>query len=133
MVALFPKLAIFFVCSTLSFAQVFSPETTMPPSVRLRVEPHYTQAAYDAGLTGWAILSVTVDRNGVPTDVHCHQWLGRNGDDPLGLDKAAEAAVRQWRFNPYISWGKPVSFRASIKLYFDFRQHPEQTPTIVRV
>ena len=109
-------------------AQVASPEITSAPAVRTRVEPKYTGAAFQAGITGKAILFVKVDKNGVPTQVKFIRWSGRNGDKPFGLDQAAVKAVREWRFSPRVEWGKAEPFSASIEVEFDFHRHPEQLP-----
>ena len=110
-------------------AQDPSPEASYASMLKTKVEPKYTEQAFQAGLTGKVILLVKVDRNGIPTQVRFLKWSGRNGDKPLGLDKAAIEAVRQWRFSPGVKWGKAVPVSASIEVEFDFHQHPEQRPT----
>jgi len=85
------------------------------------VEPKYTDAALKARLLGTAVLDVVVDAAGVPTEVKLTKWTSQNSldPDPLGLDKAAIEAVRQWRFVPKTVDGKPASFRATVEVHFD--------------
>ncbi len=114
------------VLASLAVAQ--NPEAQVAPALRVRVEPKYTAEAFQASVVGKAILTVKVDANGVPTDVRFVRWIGKNGGDPLGLDRSAVEAVRQWRFYPKVEWGKAVPFEASILVEFDFRHRPEQAP-----
>ena len=111
--------------SIVGAAQNFG-ETTAPPALKTKVQPKYTQQALQAGITGKAVLLVKVDANGVPVDVRFVEWKSSDGANPLGLDKAAIDAVRQWRFYPSVRWGRPGSAPASIELEFDFHRHPEQ-------
>ena len=113
---------------TLPAAQ--NPERRTSPAIRSRVEPTYTEPALRAGITGTVTLFVKVDKNGVPAEVKVIKWTGRDGSssEPLGLDKAAIEAVRQWRFYPGVEWGKPKPFSCKIEMLFDFRAHPEQLP-----
>ena len=57
-------------------AQVVSPEVTCAPTLRTKVEPKYTEEAFQAGITGKAVLFLKVDRNGVPTQVRLIKWSG---------------------------------------------------------
>lgn len=66
--------------------------TKLPRAIVSKVEPVYPAAMKEKRVSGVVILSVTVDRNGVVTDVEA-----RPEDNP-DLAKAAMEAVRQWRF-----------------------------------
>jgi TonB family protein len=112
------------VFGTALIAQVPGPETTTAPAVKARVEPKYTKEALEAGVTGTAMLTVRVDKTGMPTSINV-RW---KGGDPHGLDVAAVEAIKKWRFYPQIRWGKPAGFPASIELEFDYDRHPEQLP-----
>jgi TonB family protein len=114
-------------------AQPFQLERTFNPSVRFRVEPQYSPQALDAKLTGKALVVVTVDERGVPTEVKFGRWISTISSNPMGLDEAAVAAVRQWRFYPQIVWGKPKGFTASITVEFDPVRHPEQVRGRIRI
>jgi len=105
-----------------------NPEASVAPHIKSRVEPRYTSEALQAGLIGKVLLSVRVDANGAPTEVKFLRWIGRYGDDPLGLDNTAIEAVRQWRFYPQIKWGTREPFQANVTVDFDFHRHPEQAP-----
>ena len=91
------------------------------PGLKTRVEPEYTKQALAAGLAGTVVLYVAVDDKGVPADVRPIRWVSENSRNPdaLGLDEAAVAAVRQWRFSPKIVEGRPVSFEATVEVRFD--------------
>ena len=112
------------VCS----AQVASPEATIPPKLKSKVEPTYTEQARRAGITGKAVILVKGDRNGVPTELRFIKWIGKDSDNLLGLDQAAVQAVRQWRFYPQMKWGRPGPFWATVVVEFNFHRRPDQLP-----
>jgi TonB family protein len=62
---------------------------------------------------GGVILLVVIGEDGIPIDARVLHGLGAD------LDATAMAAVRQWRFQPTLLNGKPVSSTATIEL--DFR------------
>jgi len=74
------------------------------PQVVSRVEP-----AFPPGAKGAVILEVTIDPTGAVADVRVLR------SEPA-LDAAAVAAVRQWRFDPTVIDGKPVSVLKTISL-----------------
>jgi outer membrane biosynthesis protein TonB len=90
------------------------------PTVISRVEPEYTERAKNAGLEGFAVIAVTIDENGLPQDpmfIQFHRGAEQI-QDPLGLDRAAIAALKHWRFRPATKEGKPISLRATISVQF---------------
>lgn len=83
-----------------------------PPVVVNKVEPEYTQAARDSKIQGAVLLSLHIDRSGVPEDVTVVRSL-----DP-GLDDAAIHAVQQWRFQAAMKDGQPVFVHARVEVNF---------------
>jgi len=82
------------------------------PALLSKVEPEYSDEARRAKYSGIVRLSVVIDENGIPTDIHVIGPLG------LGLDEKAVQAVQHWRFRPGLRNGKPVKVRASIEVSF---------------
>jgi protein TonB len=74
------------------------------PKLITRVEPTYPQ-----GVSGGVILEVTIGPTGSVTDVRVLR-----GESPLV--EAAEAAVRQWIYEPTILEGKAVSVLMTVAL-----------------
>jgi TonB family protein len=65
------------------------------------VYPMEAKAKKDT-LNGPVVLAVTVNEAGVPTDVHVKKSLRAD------YDESALAAVKEWRWNPYLLNGNPV-------------------------
>ena len=76
------------------------------------MEPEYTEVARKAGFQGTIVLKLLVDENGRPRAIRTVRPLG------MGLDEAAVAAVRKWRFRPGEKDGKPVVTEATIEIGF---------------
>jgi protein TonB len=88
------------------------------PQPVTRIEPEYPPLAVRAKVQGVVILEATVAEDGAVTDVR----LLRSAH-PL-LDRAAEAAVRQWRYSPVVLNGARVPFILTVTLSF-FLQTPK--------
>ena len=73
------------------------------PEPRAKTDIEYTEEARAAGVEGRLLLEVTVDADGNVTAVKV-----LTGVDP-GLDAAAIATVKTWRFKPAMACGKPVA------------------------
>lgn len=73
--------------------------------------PVYPVAAMVNGLTGLVIVEALVDERGVVTDATAARSVP-------GLDDAAVAAVRQWKFSAVVADGKPASSRAFVAVKF---------------
>jgi len=84
------------------------------PALVHRVEPEYPGAAVAGKISGTVILEATVDEAGMVTDVNVLRPI-------LLLDRAAVAAVRQWRYQPLVLNGKPVPFILVVTLTFTLR------------
>lgn len=61
---------------------------------------------------------VWVDENGTPADLALVSWSNVNTHNPdrLGLDQAAIAAIRNWRFVALKVAGKPARFQLRVGL-----------------
>lgn len=79
-----------------------------------RVQPEYPVNALRSREEGSVVLRVHVDASGQPTDVSIVRRSGSRD-----LDRAAQAAVRKWRFNPAMKNGQPVASTAQVPI--DFR------------
>jgi TonB family protein len=75
-------------------------------------QPEYTEEARIAHLSGTVTLSLTVDDEGIPTDIHVVSPLG------LGLDEKAVTCIHQSRYSPAQKDGKPVPSKIDVALPF---------------
>lgn len=85
-----------------------------PVAVR-RIPPEYPTWARRMGIEGTVILQVEIFEDGTVGAVEVVQSL-QSG--PGGLDEAAINAVKQWRFAPAKSQGKPIAVWATIPIEF---------------
>ena len=83
-----------------------------PPVLISKVEPEYSAAAHKAKYSGSVLVSLVVDANGLPQDIHVVRPVG------LGLDEKAVEAVTQWRFHPGTKSGRPVPILAQVEVTF---------------
>ena len=81
------------------------------PALVSRVEPEYPRLAMMAQVQGVVILEAVVDRQGRVENVEILRSI------PL-LDKAAIAAVQQWRYSPLLLNGKAERFVVTVTLSF---------------
>jgi periplasmic protein TonB len=81
------------------------------PALVERVEPEYPPIAVRAKVQGVVILEAVVDPDGLVEDVRVLRSI------PL-LDKAAIAAVRQWRYSPLLLNGTPERFVLTVTVSF---------------
>ncbi len=85
------------------------------PEAQRRVQPTYPERARKKGISGSVQLSLLVGVDGAVRDARVLQ-----GDPPGVFDQAALEAVRQWRFQPAMYEGRPVSIRVTQTLRFGF-------------
>ena len=78
-----------------------------------QVIPKYPAAALRSGEAGTVLVAATIDASGVPVDVSIDDRSGNRE-----LDRSALQAVRQWRFQPALRDGKPVT--ATIRVPVEF-------------
>jgi protein TonB len=76
-----------------------------------RVNPIYPKEARDEHITGVVVLTVTVNEEGVVTDIV-------DAGGPPELVSAAIEAVRQWRYSPTLLDGVPVPVVAEVRISF---------------
>ena len=86
-----------------------------PPKLTLHEEPEFSDLARRMKYQGTGVLGLTVDRDGVPTNIHVLNPLG------CGLDAQAVRAVEGWRFKPAEKDGQPVAVEIAVEV--DFRLH----------
>ena len=86
-----------------------------PATLRSGAPPTYTAAAEAAGIEVELPLELVIDRTG---SVQTAQTLVHVG---YGLDEAAVAAVRRYRFSPARRASKPVAVRMRWLLRFQLR------------
>lgn len=85
-----------------------------PPRPVSTVAPEYPVRARAKGVSGFVTLSLLVGADGSLQDVRVLEAR------PAGVfDQAAMDAVRQWRFQPAMYEGRPVSMRARQTLRFE--------------
>jgi protein TonB len=75
-------------------------------------DPEYTEEARNAKTQGTCVLRLIVDQQGNPRDIHVVRGLG------FGLDARAIEAVKQWRFQPAMKDGRPVTVQISVEVGF---------------
>ncbi|AKV01433.1 Ferric siderophore transport system, periplasmic binding protein TonB [Labilithrix luteola] len=79
-------------------------EDPVKPQLEKQIQPQYSAEGRQANVEGPVKLEITVDANGVVTNVKVLKGLG------FGLDEAAIAAAKQWSFKPATKCGKAVSY-----------------------
>jgi TonB family protein len=91
-----------------------------PPELLVRAEADYPEAARAQRVEGRVVLRVTIDREGLVTQVDLIEPAGH------GFDEAAREAASRCRFRPGRQRGKPVAVR--ILFPYDFRLPAEAAP-----
>ena len=87
-----------------------SPET-MEKRIVTKVEPVYPEAARKAGIRGLVVLDAVIAPDGSVKRL-------RPVSGPDLLAQSATAAVQSWKFEPYLSSGKPVEVQTTIAIEF---------------
>jgi periplasmic protein TonB len=86
------------------------------PEVIHQVQPRYTEVARRAGVQGTVIVEAIIDEQGNVDNVRILRGL------PMGLDKAAIEAIRQWRFKPATMGSKPVKVFFTLTVNFTIQR-----------
>ncbi len=82
-----------------------------------QVDPVYPSSARRQGTEGWVEAEFTVGIDGRVSDIDVRKA------EPQGVfDKAAAAALAQWKFKPVLREGQPVEQRARIRLRFTLKE-----------
>jgi protein TonB len=84
---------------------------TMEKRIVARVEPVYPEAARKAGLQGLVVMDAVIAPDGTVKRL-------RPVSGPDLLAQSATAAVQSWKFEPYLSSGKPVEVETTIAIEF---------------
>ena len=100
-----------------------SEKESSKPKLIYSVNPEYTDKARKKRLSGSCMLSLTVDANGVPQDIVVVQSIADTMSKKMkstaeGLDENAVKAVKQYRFRPASSNGKPVPAAMHVEVQF---------------
>jgi TonB family protein len=97
-----------------------------------KVEPDYPDAVKSAEIAGQIVIAFTIGKDGSvsdvrPLDIGFFGCRSTNSDD-AELQQAAIAAVKQWKFRPFLMHQQPgdaggaVEVGTSVALPFDFRK-----------
>lgn len=86
---------------------------TREATVGRRVDPIVPVEARQARMQGTVVLAVTISPEGVPTAVDVYRSSGH-----MLLDRAAQEALWQWRFDPARRGGVPVEDRIAVPFVF---------------
>lgn len=93
----------------------------LPPIKMYGPNPTYTPEAREARIQGTVIVRMVIDRVGEVTSVELVQGL------PHGLDQAALAAVRRWRFKPArLADGRPLAVYYTLTVNFKLQSDKEK-------
>jgi TonB family protein len=87
--------------------------TAAPVALMQCGKPEYTEEARLAHLAGAVTLSLIVDDDGIPKEIHVLSPLG------LGLDESAVACMRKTRYSPAQKDGKPVPLNINVSVAFE--------------
>jgi len=94
-------------------AEVSSPRPSASAPVLIHsVEPEFTEKARQAHASGVVLVNLWVDQEGNPRQVRTLRGLG------MGLDQKAIEAVKQYRFTPAMSDGKPMPAQLTVAVKF---------------
>jgi len=93
-----------------------TPDVVKPVLVN-RVNPIYPPAAAKKRVEGTVILSVLVSENGDVSDVKVLRPAGGT----IGLNEAAVAAAKKWKFRPAVKDGKRISVWITYPIVFKYQ------------
>ena len=94
------------------------PPDSVPTLLLRKVAPVYPPLARQARIQGTVILSIVINQDGEVRDTKL-----LSGHPMLAL--AAIEAVKQWRYKPYVSDGKPVEVETIVRVGFRMPDGPE--------
>jgi len=90
------------------------------PRLINHTEARYTDDAREKGIEGKVVLGFTVDHDGIPQGIQIKRSLYPS------LDQASIEAVREWRFEPAMKNGQPVSMWMEAEMDFRISQDPQK-------
>ena len=82
------------------------------PKAKVKVKPVYTAEGLSEGIEGKVILLATISAKGRVIKSKVIKGLG------YGLDKAAQAALKQWLYSPATRGGQPVKSNTNVTVIF---------------
>jgi TonB family protein len=95
-----------------STAEMQKTQADRKARVIYRVEPEYTEDAREKKIAGTVVLTLTVDHDGLPQNIHVKKSLYPS------LDQSAIEAAKKMRFEPAMKDGQPVSMWISVEMNF---------------
>ncbi len=87
------------------------------PEIVSRVNPAYPRMAQQKKVEGTVIISILISENGDVADARVLREAGGSS----GLNEAAMAAVRKWKFRPAVKEGKRVKVWMTYPIVFKFQ------------
>ena len=107
------------------------------PKVLKSIKPKYPEELKKKGIEGTVMLDVAVDKSGNVCNVKVAKSVNSQ------LDKEALNAVKQWKFKPALSKGKPVKTTVKIPVAFrlcdvldigcDFNSEKKEPPIAIKM
>lgn len=86
----------------------------------VRVEPRFPTDAARQGISGWVMLSFSIDETGAVTDITVLNAEPRNM-----FDREAIRALRRWKYQPQVVDGKAIKqHNLQVQLDFQLAQEP---------
>jgi TonB family protein len=76
------------------------------------VNPIYPAQARADKVEGAVVLSITIDKDGVPTNIQVKKSVRAD------LDESAVTAVSQWRYKPYLLNGNPTEVDSTVTITY---------------
>jgi TonB family protein len=138
-----PSVAIFNLCLSLCAATAGAQQPRRLPEIVIsqrtadtlsltKVEPDYPDAVKSTEIAGQIVVAFTIGKDGSvsdvrPLDIGFFGCRSTNSDDPE-LQQSAIAAVKQWKFRPFLMHqqpgdaGEPTEVGTAVALPFDFRK-----------
>jgi TonB family protein len=89
------------------------------PQLLTHVDPKFSEQARAAKFSGVVLVTLIVDTNGLPQNVHVLRGVG------MGLDEVAMDAVKQYSFRPAMENGKPVAVQLNVEVNFQILDAPK--------
>jgi len=83
----------------------------MAGMIVLKTQPVYPPIAKAARQSGTVVLQATISKTGAIENLHVISG-------PAMLQQAAQDAVRQWRYRPYLLNGEPVEVETTVNVIF---------------
>jgi TonB family protein len=77
--------------------------------------PKYPEEAKKAKISGTVVLDLTIDKEGVPTDIRV-----KESPSPM-LDTSAVDAVSTWRYKPFLLNGDPIEVETEVNVTYSLK------------